>query len=546
MKWHEPSAPLAAWLLTAVTLACLLPFAGKAFHMDDPLFIWTARHIQTDPVNFYGFRVNWSYQEQPMDRETQNPPLAAYYLALVGSTLGWSERALHIGFLLPALAYVLGTCRLARRFCLHPFAAGLAVVAMPVFLLCSTSVMCDTMMAALWVWAICFWLEGFYPERPARLWLAAVLIAACSLTKYFGMALIPLLLVYSMLQPSRPRYWFTYLILPVLIMAAYQWLTWHWYGHGLIGSAAAYITDLRIQGGLGSKLLETLAFCGGCTFIVLPALPLLWGWRGVAAGALGVLAFVLLMLVMKNIGVFAVVEEGKVKWLFVFQMALFIVGGMIVLGLIVADVRRHRTPDSIFLALWLMGGLIFVGVVNWTVSGRNVLPLAPAVALLVIRCLEAGSKSGGADRFRYWWWPLGISLTVALMVARADFLWANSVRDIVGKLKSELSPHGEAIAFEGHWGFHFYMAQNGARPLARTPLVLNRGERVVLPMGNTCLFDLPSDVVVPLAAVEARPSKWISIQSIPDGAGFYSDEWGPAPFIFGPATEDSYWVFQVR
>ena len=30
---------------------------------------------------------------------TQNPPLTAYYLALVGLLLGWSELALHTGFL---------------------------------------------------------------------------------------------------------------------------------------------------------------------------------------------------------------------------------------------------------------------------------------------------------------------------------------------------------------------------------------------------------------------------------------------------------------
>jgi len=34
-------------LVTLVPLACLLPFANKAFHLDDPMFPWTARQIQT-------------------------------------------------------------------------------------------------------------------------------------------------------------------------------------------------------------------------------------------------------------------------------------------------------------------------------------------------------------------------------------------------------------------------------------------------------------------------------------------------------------------
>jgi len=546
MKWYEPRAAVAAGLLTAVTLACLLPFLGKAFHMDDPLFIWAARHIQSHPLDFYGFNVDWSYQEQPMAREMQNPPLAAYYLAVVGSALGWSERALHLGFLLPAIAFVLGTYCLARRLCSHPFAAALSVVAMPVFLLSSTSVMCDTMMAALWVWTVHFWLAGLDPERPSRLWLAAALLAACSLTKYFGVALIPLLSVYSALQQPQTWRWLKYFALPVLILAGYQWMTARLYGQGLLWNAATYVTTLRVEDGWGSKLLETLAFCGGCTFIGLAALPLLWGRKGVIVGVFSAGVLGCLMIVMKQLGVFSVSEGGHVKWLFLAQMALFIVGGLIVLTLAISDAMRHRTPASVLLALWLAGGLVFIGAVNWTVSGRNLLPLAPAVALLVIRHLESSPGSERPDRFRHWWWPLGISLAVALMVARADWHWANSERTIAGTMKDQLASRCDSIAFEGHWGFHYYMEQMGAKPLARTPLHLNHNVAIVLPMGNTCLFDLPSNLVEPLAKVDVTSSKWISIQSIPDGAGYYSDEWGPAPFIFGPATEESYWVFLVK
>jgi len=546
MKWYEPRAAVAAGLLAAVMLACLLPFLGKAFHMDDPLFIWAARHIQSHPLDFYGFNVDWSYQEQPMAREMQNPPLAAYYLAVVGSALGWSERALHLGFLLPAIAFVLGTYCLARRLCSHPFAAALSVVAMPVFLLSSTSVMCDTMMAALWVWTVHFWLAGLDPERPSRLWLAAALLAACSLTKYFGVALIPLLSVYSALQQPQTWRWLKYFALPVLILAGYQWMTARLYGQGLLWNAATYVTTLRVEGGWGSKLLETLAFCGGCTFIGLAALPLLWGRKGVIVGVFSAGVLGCLMIVMKQLGVFSVSEGGHVKWLFLAQMALFIVGGLIVLTLAISDAMRHRTPASVLLALWLAGGLVFIGAVNWTVSGRNLLPLAPAVALLVIRHLESSPGSERPDRFRHWWWPLGISLAVALMVARADWHWANSERTIAGTMKDQLASRCDSIAFEGHWGFHYYMEQMGAKPLARTPLHLNHNEAIVLPMGNTCLFDLPSNLVEPLAKVDVTSSKWISIQSILDGAGYYSDEWGPAPFIFGPATEESYWVFLVK
>ena len=33
-------------VVVATTLACLAPFVHKAFHIDDPLFIWSAKQIQ--------------------------------------------------------------------------------------------------------------------------------------------------------------------------------------------------------------------------------------------------------------------------------------------------------------------------------------------------------------------------------------------------------------------------------------------------------------------------------------------------------------------
>ena len=32
-------------ILVALTLACLLPFVGKAFNIDDPMYLWAAEHI---------------------------------------------------------------------------------------------------------------------------------------------------------------------------------------------------------------------------------------------------------------------------------------------------------------------------------------------------------------------------------------------------------------------------------------------------------------------------------------------------------------------
>src|SRR5580765_2880953 len=46
-------------VLMALLLVLFLPFARRAFHIDDPMFIWSAKQIQNSPGNPYGFAVNW-------------------------------------------------------------------------------------------------------------------------------------------------------------------------------------------------------------------------------------------------------------------------------------------------------------------------------------------------------------------------------------------------------------------------------------------------------------------------------------------------------
>jgi hypothetical protein len=354
--------------------------------------------------------------------------------------------------------------------------------------------------------------------------------------------LIPLLAVYSALQRGRAGRWLFYFLWPVLILAAYQWLTARLYGRGLLWGAMHYAAVERFQVGYFSRIIETLAFSGGCFFIVLPAVPLLWGRKGLIRGVLGAGMAGGLMAAMRSVGVFPVVEGAHVNGLFLLQMSLFVVGGALILALAVADARRNRTPASILLLLWVAGVLVFVGAVNWTVSGRNILPLAPAAAVLIVRRLEL-AQAGGLDRF---WWPLGISLVVALMVAWADWKSALLAREVASSLNSQLTPRFKSIAFEGHWGFQYYMEQLGAKPLERDRMVLRRNQAIVIPLGNVCIFDLPEDHVEPIAAFDLTPAKWLSTVNFRAGAGYYSDVLGPAPFVFGPAPPDRYLVFRVK
>ena len=410
-------------LLIALTLLCLLPFSGKAFHVDDILFVSAAKQIVQHPLDPYGFRIVWYRFAMPMAEVTKNPPLASYYGALVGMLAGWSERAWHLGFLLPALALILGTYRLAGHFTRQPLIAAVCALLTPVFIVSATGVMCDVMMLALWVWAAVCWIEGLDPAKPAYLMTSVVLIAAAALTKYFGGALILLLMVYALVRQRRMGAWAWYLLLPVAALAGYHFWTYGLYGRGLLSDAATYahFKPAAQQLPLLQESLVGLSFAGGCVIPVLTLTPLLWSRRQMA---IGVLVSGLAGLTVAAGWVH--LSTHVTHWGLVgIQLAFFVAGGISLLALAVSDAWRHHDANSSFLTLWVLGTFVFAVYVNWTANGRSVLPIIPAVGILIARRLDATLKFVSPVRLLA---PLGVAGVLALWVACADAGWADSAK----------------------------------------------------------------------------------------------------------------------
>jgi 4-amino-4-deoxy-L-arabinose transferase-like glycosyltransferase len=423
--------------------------------------------------------------------------------------------------------------------------AALGVITAPVFLLSSTSLMCDTMMLAFWVWALCFWIEGLKNGSSARLLVAALFIVACSMTKYFGACLIPLLLTYSLRERQRIGSWLAYLLFAVFVLAFYQWLTQRLYGRGLLLDAILYAVQLRVGGELPSKMLSGLAFVGGCMIVVLAAAPLLWRTKVLALGVPAAVLMGLLLVGMKTIGSFPVVEARNVHWLFVVQMSVCVIAGLSVAWLTIRDLHERRTPDAALLFFWVAGTFVFACAINWTVSGRNILPMLPAVSMLLVRRLEMQQLLDGWTNMRRACVPLGISLAIAVLVTSADSRLASSAKESALFLTKQLSATSSAIRFEGHWGFQYYMEQLGAQPVDRRDLRLAPNEAIVVPLGNSYLFPLPRDRAVLWSKYETKP-QWLTTMSGPSGAGYYSDGWGPLPFVFGSVPSEQYLVFRVN
>jgi hypothetical protein len=531
--------------LTLVLGLLLCPFLNKALHIDDPLFVWAARHIHAQPANPYGFTVNWYGTPMPMSEVTKNPPLAAYYLALAASVAGWSEGALHVAFLLPAFAVAIGTFLLARRYCRRPLLGASAAVFTPVFFVSSLTIMSDMMMLAWWVFAVYCWQRGLDRRHHAWLACAAACIAAASLTKYFGMALIPLLFTYTVARERRAGWPLLYLLLPVGVLAGYQWATGQVYGRGLLLDAAAYATSTDTDRALTMpRLWANIAFAGGCLASVAFLAPRLWSRRAILIGLVG--ATLLLAVTFPLMSSSAALPADRAAcWWLALQLDVWGATGLSLLALAVLDVRSQRNADALLLFLWIVGTFVFAGFVNWTTNGRSMLPMIVPAGILVARRLERRAAPTSPRRWPGPVVPLAAAAALAVAVLGADAAAAGAARAGAAAIGNQHPAAGHDVWFQGHWGFQYYMEQQGAKPLDVSNARLSSGDWVVAPTSNTNLYALPPSWAARRATIDVPSSRWLVTMDTPASAGFYDFAFGLLPFAIGPVPSERFTIYEV-
>lgn len=535
---------ISAGLLVIICVLCLLPYIDKSFHIDDPLFIWIAKHIQSHPFDYYGFTVNWYGFEMPVYEINKNPPLVSYYMALAACFLGWSEPAIHAVFLIPAAVVVVTTYCLAKELCKQPFMAALISICTPVFMLSSTTVMCDMLMLSLWMSSLCLWRHGIRHNNIMMLCTSSLLVSACALTKYFGICLIPLLFVYSITEKRSLGQWIWFLVVPLILVGTYQWATNIMYGKNLILDAGSYALsnrDVSHFAQLASATVTGMAFVGGCCAGILFFAPVLWKISSLIIYFLVILLVVTLSLSSNILNNFPMAGADGINWVTVIQMPFFIAAGVCFLVLTVTDYMQKRDADSLLLFLWSIGTIVFAFYVNWTVNGRSILPLVPVIGILIVRKYDRLKVAPGLIKYV----PLVPALVVALLVTHADYTLANSARKAAIEIHETYRNEAGTLWFEGHWGFQYYMQMVGAKPLDYTNPKLKKGDIVIVPATNSNLRPIFKHLALPIKTFQFDTLSFLSTMNGQFGAGFYTDRFGSLPFIFGRNISENYYAYRM-
>lgn len=523
-------------LAVLLPIFCLLPFLDKAFNMDDPMFVWSAQQILKDPFNFYGFQVNWyGFHFDQADLINQNPPGVAYYLAAAGSLLGWRESSLHAAMLLPAAAVGWGCYRLAQHLCSFPLTATLISILTPVFLVSAGTLMSDVLMLAFYIWAIVWWIRGLEFNRWRCLALAGFLVALASLTKYFGLSLFILLGAYAWFHKRRMGKWLFYLFVALVPIVVFEFYVHHLYGHGLINNAFYYPTYYRVLG--LSQLFVGIVFLGGCFISLIFYAPRLWPLRTTQVAGVILLAIVPLLSLTSG------GDKWEKGWFFI-HWAVFLVAGLQILALTILDIHQRRDAVAWLLAFWVLGVLIFAVFINWTVSGRSLLPMLPVVGILAARRLENQGIVPVAD----WRWiaPPVLAGILAVTVLAQDAAWANSIRVTSQRLMREYgnTSSGNTVWFQGAWGFQYYMQQQGAQKIQYDHFAVHAGDFIVIPMSGNNL-SIPHQAEIQRVVEWRIPvSQYVITMNLKRNAAFYSSVFGSFPYFFGSA-EDVYLIYRA-
>jgi hypothetical protein len=538
-----------------ITLACvvaiatmiflmLIPFVDKAFHIDDPLFIWTAKHILHAPLDFYGFNVNWYGIEEPMVDVTKNPPMVSYYLALIGLLFGWGEVVIHLAMIVPAIFAGLGIFFLARRFCASPLEATIISLLTPAFMVSATTVMCDITMLAFWIWAIYLWITGLDENKNIHLAFSALLISAAALSKYYGVALIPLLFAYTLIKMNKIDGRVFYLFIPVLILVSYEGFTHILYGKGMLSDASNYPIPGRhqeyttpVRGIIG------LNFLGGCLAGSLLFIPFLWRRGSVLWGS--ALFFIIFIVLSRcaTIGGYPIHADAGHRWSIIFQFSLFLFAGLNILALVAVDLCIRRDAASALLAMWVIGTIVFTCYVNWVINARSILPLIPAVGILIARRLEVKNKVQGG-RLNHAWVLIPIAL-LALVVTLADYSLAACGRQIAVLTEEKFRGKQEKIWYVGKWGFRYYMESVGAQSL-KPDMSHNAGDILVVPENVSQYIRFNALKYDANKTFDVQPFPWLTTLHKQCAAGYYADPIGPLPFACGNIPPERYYVWKFR
>jgi tetratricopeptide (TPR) repeat protein len=294
---------------------------------------------------------------------------------------------------------------------------------------------------------------------------------------------------------------------------------------------------------------------GGCLAAAIFHAPLLWSRRALVVGVLGIGLAVGLLAGARCVGDFVLPADSGARFLIVVQFAVFVAAGISLLALAATDLWHSRNAASALLVLWVAETFVFCWLVNWTVNGRTILPMAPAASILIIRRIDRFAKPAAA-RSSPWrlnaycaarFLPLVLTAIVAVAVTWSDVCWADTERAAAATMNERYGGRKDTVLFAGNSGFQYYMESYGFKAIDAARTRLLPGDALVLPSLNVNVPSIPAEVISDRKTFQFALFPYLST-SRPEVGAYFCEfaPWGLLPFGVGAFGPDRYDVVTLR
>lgn len=529
-----------AFLLSLVLLA---PFFGKAFTIDDTVFMREARHALQDPLHPTAFDMVWGEVPERVSQIVPTGPVMAWLL-VPSALAGGVEWLAHLVQLAMLWLAILATVSLALRLGLAATwatAAGLLLVAMPAVLAMAGTAMPDVPAMALGVAGIERLVAWSQDRRFLQGVLAACFLALGALTRSHVFLLLGVGAVFLVGPLLATKSWRDRLVLcapllaaPVVVALVTLMTSDPQHGAGSILDAAARYssasTPRLASNTVALPIHWVLAMAFGVPWLALRGRTMVRTRSVLLAALAGTL-----------LSAMALSHAGRS------MVPLAAVAGLGIATLwdAISDGWRRKDWVQVAFGMWLLIALCAVPYVN--LPAKLLVASAPAAALLVARELAG-------QRRRTAWIVLGTTLGLGaglgVAILRADAALGDLGRRAAAELIAPRVAAGQRVWFVGHWGFQWYAENAGAQHATLTAPYPVPGDLLVVSLGSA-----RSDAV--LDAIASRNPAMRQVGLLQDirpggrvmnkklGVGFYSNVSGYLPWSWGESPVDVFLSFDL-
>lgn len=544
----------------------LLPFFNKPFTIDDVTFLLQAQHMLKDPLHPTAFVMVFHGEPVRLSSGLVSGPVMATLL-LPTVLHGGAEWIAHLTQLAMLILGVLATASLALRLGLGRVQAGLAtllVCCSPAVLGMAATSMPDVPAMSFGALAIerllCFrQSRRITAGASAALALALAMLARPHLILLLGVG--ALFLIDDRRWKAGIRRWpgaiFTWAMAPIFgSLALFLGVTFLTRdpvaGHHSVGTTLSRMHFARVPFNVVSFLSQwVVMFPLAIPWMVLHRERFFRQRRNQV-----VLIFALALCVVLTPG-------GWRSWLPLFMPAVAL--GSAVLIDILGEAWRRQDRTQLALGLWLL--LALPTAFYEHLPPKYLIASAPAMAILLARALGREDATDAAEpapeiaqaaelsqsdgeglrtaAISDWSWltvgaSAAVGLILSILILRADAALAEIGRR-GGEIAAAEVKKGGTVWMDGDWGFQWYSMQAGARPMTTGGELPRPGDVVVVSLGGGRIEQCAHRTLLASERFGGPGGRVLG-----EGAGFYSNGFGPLPWSWGSGEVGRIEVWRIE